>query len=182
MTLEKGNVLILDEPTNHLDLDAKEAIEHALDEFDGTVIFVSHDRYLLNKIAGKILEIKSGGAELFNGGFDYYLDISNKRRLAKQQLSDEEKSQKAAELAAEKNIKAYKSKEQRSIEAKKRNRIKELEESIENIQKELDALQAEITFEEVYSDFELMNSKCSMIDELKKKADEMFDEIVELSE
>lgn len=182
MTLEKGNVLILDEPTNHLDLDAKEAIEHALDEFDGTVIFVSHDRYLLNKIAGKILEIKSGGAELFNGGFDYYLDISNKRRLAKQQLSDEEKSRKAAELAAEKNIKAYKSKEQRSIEAKKRNRIKELEESIENIQKELDALQAEITFEEVYSDFELMNSKCSMIDELKKKADEMFDEIVELSE
>mgnify|MGYP000677094017 FL=1 len=169
MTLEKGNVLILDEPTNHLDLDAKEAIEHALDEFDGTVIFVSHDRYLLNKIAGKILEIKSGGAELFNGGFDYYLDISNKRRLAKQQLSDEEKSRKAAELAAEKNIKAYKSKEQRSIEAKKRNRIKELEESIENIQKELDALQAEITFEEVYSDFELMNSKCSMIDETEKK-------------
>ena len=56
MTLEKGNVLILDEPTNHLDLDAKEAIEHALDEFDGTVIFVSHDRYLLNKIAGKILK------------------------------------------------------------------------------------------------------------------------------
>ncbi len=102
MTLEKGNVLILDEPTNHLDLDAKEAIEHALDEFDGTVIFVSHDRYLLNKIAGKILEIKNGGAELFNGGFDYYLDISNKRRLAKQQLSDEEKSRKAAELAAEK--------------------------------------------------------------------------------
>ena len=81
--------------------------------------------------------------------------------MAKQQLSDEEKSRKAAELAAEKNIKAYKSKEQRSIEAKKRNRIKELEESIENIQKELDALQAEITFEEVYSDFELMNSKCS---------------------
>ena len=53
MMLEKGNVLILDEPTNHLDLTSKESIERALDEFDGTVIFVSHDRYLLNKIAGK---------------------------------------------------------------------------------------------------------------------------------
>lgn len=182
MMLEKGNVLILDEPSNHLDLDAKEAIEQALDEFDGTIIFVSHDRYLLNKIAGKILEIKSGGAELFNGGFDYYLDISNKRRLAQQNISDEAKAKKAAELAAEKNIRTYKSKEQRNIEAKKRNRIKELEESIEKIQDELNLLQTEITLPEIYSDFELMHSKCSLIDELKKKADDMFDEIVELSE
>lgn len=182
MMLEKGNVLILDEPSNHLDLDAKEAIEQALDEFDGTVIFVSHDRYLLNKIAGKILEIKSGGAELFNGGFDYYLDISNKRRLAQQNILDQEKARKAEELSAEKNIKTYKSKEQRNIEAKKRNRIKELEESIEKIQDELNLLQTEITLPEIYSDFELMHSKCSLIDELKKKADDMFDEIVELSE
>lgn len=182
MMLEKGNVLILDEPSNHLDLDAKEAIEQALDEFDGTIIFVSHDRYLLNKIAEKILEIKSGGAELFNGGFDYYLDISNKRRLAQQNISDEAKAKKAAELAAEKNIRTYKSKEQRNIEAKKRNRIKELEESIEKIQDELNLLQTEITLPEIYSDFELMHSKCSLIDELKKKADDMFDEIVELSE
>ena len=129
-----------------------------------------------------ILEIKSGGAELFNGGFDYYLDISNKRRLAQQNISDEAKAKKAAELAAEKNIRTYKSKEQRNIEAKKRNRIKELEESIEKIQDELNLLQTEITLPEIYSDFELMHSKCSLIDELKKKADDMFDEIVELSE
>ena len=78
MMLEKGNVLILDEPTNHLDLASKEAVEQALDEFDGTVIFVSHDRYLLNKISEKILEIRSDGTEMFSGNFDYYLDITRK--------------------------------------------------------------------------------------------------------
>ncbi len=182
MMLEKGNVLILDEPTNHLDLDAKEAIEDALDEFDGTIIFVSHDRYLLNKIAGRLLEIRTDGTEMYEGGFDYYLDINKKRRMEEQQLIDEQKAQKAAELAAEKNVRVYKSKEQKKLEAQRRNRIKELENSIEDVQSQLDLLQEEITREEVYSDFELMNSKCSLIDELKKKADDMFDEIVELSE
>ncbi len=182
MMLEKGNVLILDEPTNHLDLDAKEAIEQALDEFDGTVIFVSHDRYLLNKIAGRLLEIRTDGTEIYEGGFDYYLEVNRKRRMEEQLRIDAEKAQKAAEAAAEKSVKAYKSKEQRTLEAKKRNRIRELENAIEDIQQQLDVLQEEITREEVYSDFELMNSKCSLIDELKQKSDEMFDEIVELSD
>lgn len=182
MMLEKGNVLILDEPTNHLDLDAKEAIEQALDEFDGTVIFVSHDRYLLNKIAGRLLEIRTDCTEIYEGGFDYYLEVNKKRRMEEQLRIDAEKAQKAAEIAAEKSVKAYKSKEQRTLEAKRRNRIRELENAIEDIQQQLDILQEEITREEVYSDFELMNSKCSLIDELKQKSDEMFDEIVELSD
>lgn len=182
MMLEKGNVLILDEPTNHLDLDAKEAIEQALDEFDGTVIFVSHDRYLLNKIAGRLLEIRADGTEIYEGGFDYYLEVNRKRRMEEQLRIDAEKAQKAAEAAAEKSVKAYKSKEQRTLEAKRRNRIRELENAIEDIQQQLDVLQEEITREEVYSDFELMNSKCSLIDELKQKSDEMFDEIIELSD
>lgn len=182
MMLEKGNVLILDEPTNHLDLDAKEAIEQALDEFDGTVIFVSHDRYLLNKIAGRLLEIRTDGTEIYEGGFDYYLEVNRKRRMEEQAVIDAQKAQKAAEIAAEKSVKAYKSKEQRTLEAKRRNRIRELENAIEDIQQQLDVLQEEITKEEVYSDFELMNSKCSLIDELKQKSDEMFDEIVELSD
>ncbi len=182
MMLEKGNVLILDEPTNHLDLDAKEAIEQALDEFDGTVIFVSHDRYLLNKIAGRLLEIRKDGTEIYEGGFDYYLEVNQKRRMEEQQAADAQKAQRAAKLAAEKNVRAYKSKEQRSLEAKKRARIKELEDSIEDIQQQLEVLQEEITQESVYSDFELMNEKCRLIDELKQRSDEMFDEIIELSE
>jgi len=182
MMLEKGNVLILDEPTNHLDLASKEAVEQALDEFDGTVIFVSHDRYLLNKISEKILEIRSDGTEMFSGNFDYYLDITKKREQEAQQIIEAEKQAKAQAIAQEKNARAYKSKEQRAAEAKKRARIKELEDTIESNEEKLAVLQEEITREEIYSDFELMNSKCAEIEKLKNDNDAMFEEIIELSE
>lgn len=180
MMLEKGNVLILDEPTNHLDLGAKESVEQALDEFDGTVIFVSHDRYLLSRIASRILEIRTDGAEMYEGGFEYYLDVNRKRRIEQQRLAEVQKAEKAAEIAAEKNARTYKNREQRNAEAKKRSRIKELETAIDDMQRQLNTLQEEITHEDVYSNFELMHSKCTLIDELKKKSDEMFEEIIEL--
>ncbi|MGN0620724.1 MAG: ATP-binding cassette domain-containing protein [Porcipelethomonas sp.] len=182
MMLEKGNVLILDEPTNHLDLTAKEAIEEALDEYDGTVIFVSHDRYLLNRIAEKILEIRHDGTEMYNGDFDYYLDVNKKRDAAAQLEAENQKKEAQAQAYAEKKASSYRSKEQRCAEAKKRNRIKELENTIEEKQMLLDSLQEEISHQEVYSDFELMNSKCTEINLLKEQIDEMFDEIIELSE
>ena len=181
MMLEKGNVLILDEPTNHLDLTAKEAIEQALDEFDGTIIFVSHDRYLLNKISEKILEIRSDGTELFNGNFDYYLNVTKKREQEIQQAIDAEKAAKVQAAVQEKKAQAYKSKEQRAIEAKRRLRIKELETLIEEKEQLLAELQNEITKEEIYSNFEVMNSKCIEIEKLKNDIDEMFEEIIELS-
>lgn len=182
MMLEKGNVLILDEPTNHLDITAKEAIEEALAEYDGTIIFVSHDRYLLNRIADKILEIRKDGTEIYNGDFDYYLDVNKKREIAAQLAADELKRAEEAKNIAEKKTAAFKSKEQRSAEAKRRNRIKELEKKIDAKQEMLNALQIEITQEEVYSDFVLMNSKCTEINTLKEQIDHMFDEIIELSE
>ncbi len=182
MMLEKGNVLILDEPTNHLDITAKEAIEEALAEYDGTIIFVSHDRYLLNRIADKILEIRKDGTEIYNGDFDYYLDVNKKREIAAQLAADELKRAEEAKNITEKKTAAFKSKEQRSAEAKRRNRIKELEKEIDSKQEMLNALQIEITQEEVYSDFVLMNSKCTEINTLKEQIDHMFDEIIELSE
>lgn len=182
MMLEKGNVLILDEPTNHLDITAKEAIEEALAEYDGTIIFVSHDRYLLNRIADKILEIRKDGTEIYNGDFDYYLDVNKKREIAAQLAADELKRAEEAKNIAEKKTAAFKSKEQRSAEAKRRNRIKELEKKIDAKQEMLNDLQIEITQEEVYSDFVLMNSKCTEINTLKEQIDHMFDEIIELSE
>lgn len=182
MMLEKGNVLILDEPTNHLDITAKEAIEEALAEYDGTIIFVSHDRYLLNRIADKILEIRKDGTEIYNGDFDYYLDVNKKREIAAQLAADELKRAEEAKNIAEKKTAAFKSKKQRSAEAKRRNRIKELEKEIDEKQEMLNALQIEITQEEVYSDFVLMNSKCTEINTLKEQIDHMFDEIIELSE
>lgn len=74
LSLQKDNFLILDEPTNHLDIDSKEVLENALIEFDGTLLFVSHDRYFINRVATKVLEISEQGSALYLGDYDYYLE------------------------------------------------------------------------------------------------------------
>ena len=98
MMQEHGNVLILDEPTNHLDLASKEAIESALEEYTGTVIFVSHDRYLLSKIAGRLIELKDGEYRLHEYGFDKYLDVLRDEQAAEKRAAELEKQQKLRQL------------------------------------------------------------------------------------
>lgn len=180
MMQEHGNVLILDEPTNHLDLASKEAIESALEEYTGTVIFVSHDRYLLSKIAGRLIELKDGEYRLHEYGFDKYLDVLRDEQAAEKRAAELEKQQKAAQAAKDKSAKVYKTKQQRSAEAARKNEIRRIENEIEAMQQQIDALTEEISHEEVYSDYELMNKKCAEIDELKNKIDEYFDILVEL--
>lgn len=180
MMQEHGNVLILDEPTNHLDLASKEAIESALEEYTGTVIFVSHDRYLLSKIAGRLIELKDGEYRLHEYGFDKYLDVLRDEQAAEKRAAELEKQQKAAQAAKDKSAKVYKTKQQRSAEAARKNEIRRIENEIEALQQQADALTEEISHEDVYSDYELMNKKCAEIDELKNKIDEYFDILVEL--
>ena len=72
--LQKANFLILDEPTNHLDLDSKQVLENALIDYPGTLLFVSHDRYFINRIANKIAELSPEGVEEFLGDYDYYVE------------------------------------------------------------------------------------------------------------
>ena len=180
MMQEHGNVLILDEPTNHLDLASKEAIESALEEYTGTVIFVSHDRYLLSKIAGRLIELKDGEYRLHEYGFDKYLDVLRDEQAAEKRAAELEKQQKAAQAAKDKSAKVYKTKQQRSAEAARKNEIKRIENEIEAMQQQIDTLTEEISHEDVYSDYELMNKKCAEIDELKNKIDEYFDILVEL--
>ena len=182
MMQEHGNVLILDEPTNHLDLSSKEAIEEALAEYTGTVIFVSHDRYLLSKIADRLIELTDGTYRLHNYGFEKYLDVLRDEQAAEKKALDAEKQQKAAEAAKEKSVKGYRSKQQRSADAARKNEMKRLEKEIDDLQAQIDALTEEIGREEVYSDYELMNQKCAEIDELKKKIDEDFELLIELDQ
>lgn len=180
MMQEHGNVLILDEPTNHLDLASKEAIEEALAEYTGTVIFVSHDRYLLSKIADRLIELKDGSFRLHEYGFDKYLDVLRSEQAAEKRAADAEKLAKAAEAAKDKSAKVYKTKQQRSAEAARKNEMKRIENEIDGLQARIDALTEEIASEEVYSDYELMNRKCAEIEALKNKIDENFDRLVEL--
>lgn len=180
MMQEHGNVLILDEPTNHLDLSTKEAIEEALEEYTGTIIFVSHDRYLLSKIADRLIELTDGGYRCHNFGFEKYLDVLREEQSEQKRAADEEKRQRAAEAAKEKSEKNYRSKQQRSADAARKNEMRRLEKEIDELQAKIDALIEEIGREEVYSDYELMNAKCAEIDELKQRIDENFELLIEL--
>lgn len=182
MMLERGNVLILDEPTNHLDIDTREVLEQALYEFDGTIIFVSHDRYLLNKLATRIIEITENSTESYNGGFDDYITVKREKEAALQQEIDAQKQEKARQIAEEKNVKAYRSKEQRAADAKKRNRIKELENEIARLEEEMSVIQQELADPEVCADYKLMQEKCDALESMKKLCSEYEDEWVMLSE
>ncbi len=172
MMIERGNVLILDEPTNHLDISMKEVIEDALMEFSGTILFVSHDRYLLDRVADRILEITADGIRIYQGGFQSWLD-------AEQQRQRELRTAQTVQKPAPKGEKpAYRSKQQRALEAKQRSRKRELEKLSDELQQELDLLNEEIAREEVYSDFELMQQKCHRMDEIRIMLDETLDELI----
>lgn len=182
MMLERANVLVLDEPTNHLDMSAKEVIENALDQYDGTVIFVSHDRYLLSRIADRIIEITPNSAELFSGGFEGYITEKRRRMAAQEQKDAEERQEKARLEAKAKQSKAYRSKEQRSKDAKRRERIKELEELINSCESRITQLQEELGMNSVCSDYELMNLKCAELEQQKNLSAEYSDEWLTLCE
>lgn len=182
MMLERGNVLILDEPTNHLDIDTKEVLEQALCEFDGTIIFVSHDRYLLNKLATRIIEITENSVESYNGGFDDYIAVKREKDAAQQQFHEREKQEKAKQLAEEKSVKAYRTKEQRAADAKKRSRIKELENEIARLEGEMEIIQQELADPDVCSDYQLMQEKCAAFENMKKLCSDYEEEWLVLSE
>ncbi len=182
MMQEHGNVLILDEPTNHLDLASKEAIEEALEEYTGTVIFVSHDRYLLSKIADRLIELTEGGYREHNYGFAKYLDVLRDEQAEEKRIADAAKFAKAAEAAREKNERSYRSKQQRSADAARKNEMRRLEKEIDELQARIDLLTEEISREEVYTDYELMSGKCAEIDSLKQQIDADFEKLIELDE
>lgn len=177
--LERANVLILDEPTNHLDLASKEILEKALVDYEGTLIFVSHDRYLLNKVPHKIIEIKENEAVTYDGGFDKYME---KMSEASAREAEEKRIRKVQDAEKKDNNQGYKTKEMRQQEAKRKNRIRELEKLIEESEAECLEIETEMTDEEVFSDYALMNEKCERLEELKKALEEYYEEWEQLSE
>ncbi|RGG15094.1 ABC transporter ATP-binding protein [Ruminococcus sp. AF26-25AA] len=182
MALNRGNVLVLDEPTNHLDLSTKEVLEDALAEFGGTIILVSHDRYLLNKVASRIIEIKHDEVNSYEGNFDAYSEAMNAARQLKMQSEAEIKRAEEEKAYKENKAKQYRSKEQRAADAQKRNRIRELEKEIEDTEVLIFELENAISDPEIASDYSKMSEKCKELEEAKTALDEKMDEWAELSD
>lgn len=182
MALNRGNVLVLDEPTNHLDLNTKEVLEDALAEFGGTIILVSHDRYLLNKVASRIIEVKHDEVNSYEGNFDAYSEAVNAARQLKMQSEAEIKRAEEEKAYKENKAKQYRSKEQRAADAQKRNRIRELEKEIEDTEVLIFELENAISDPEIASDYSKMSEKCKELEEAKTSLDQKMDEWAELSD
>ena len=150
--LEKHDLLILDEPTNHLDIDSKEVLEDALIDYDGTICFVSHDRFFINKVATAILEIEETGSTLYLGDYDYYLE----KKQEKEELAALQEAKDAPLATAQPMTEAKASyhaskEEQRQIRTLTR-RIEQLETEMHDIETALEQVHEAMTLEENYSD------------------------------
>ena len=180
--LEKSNVLILDEPTNHLDLASKEILERAMTEFGGTILFVSHDRYLLSKVPDKIVEITSNGADVYNGNYEDYCEALERKAKIQAEQAAQLAKENALKVKRETTDGGFRSKEQRREDAKRKNRIKELEILIEQAEARIAELEGEMTREEVFSDYKVMAEHCTEVDDLRQKLEEYFEEWTSLEE
>ena len=167
LMLEKANVMLLDEPPNHLDLPSKEVLEEALEEYEGTLLFVSHDRYLLNKLPDKIIEMNQDGITVYEGKYDDYMAQQQTQTAA---AAEDTKPKKKAQSGS------YRSKEQRRATVQRRSRIRELEEQIAWLEKETKLLQEELGEEAVYTDYQLATEKTVKIEENSKKLDACYEE------
>ncbi|MBQ4270077.1 MAG: ABC-F family ATP-binding cassette domain-containing protein [Clostridia bacterium] len=167
---EGGNTLILDEPTNHLDLPARESLEAALKAFDGTVLFVSHDRYFIQSLAGKILELENGTATEFKGAYDEFTAYKSALKAAA------EEKEKSVRQSPAPTVSSYRSKEERAADARKKQRVKEIEKEISALETENDALTEEISNPDVAKNFALLSEKCTRMDEIKTKLDALYAE------
>ena len=182
MAFTRGNVLILDEPTNHLDLSTKEVLDDVLAQFDGTIILVSHDRYLINKVATKVIEVTENGTEEFEGNYDKYIEAKKLTAAQREQAIEQLKEKKLNEEREIKKQNTYRSKQQRAESARKRLRISELEKEIEELEVRIFTLESEISEPDISQNFEVMNEKCKELEKCRTSLDEKMDEWAELEE
>lgn len=139
LSMDKQNFLILDEPTNHLDIDNKEVLENALIDYEGTLLFVSHDRYFINRIATKVVELSESGSKLYLGDYDYYLE-KKKEEEELAALLAEQASEKQTQIPKPKND-FYQNKEQQKLLRNLKRKITQIEENLTLIDTTIDQLE-----------------------------------------
>ena len=177
LMLQKNNFLLLDEPTNHLDIDSKEMLELSLEDYEGTVFFISHDRYFIDKIATRILEVTPHGVVSYLGNYSDYME-------KKQQLAELEAAKLAEESNAttNNNVTDYqKQKEQRRLEQQRKRQLEDIESKIAAYEEELEYKKAELFQEEVYLDTQKSAQVQARIEELEELIMESMETWEELS-
>lgn len=184
LSLEKDNFLLMDEPTNHLDIEAKEVLEQALDNYDGTLLFVSHDRYFINELANKIISVRDGHAKIYNGNYSYYLDEKAKQAAATQE-AEAQKAENETTPSASQNKGKLSYQEQKARDSQKRKlerAVSDAEARIEKLEAEEQEIQAEMANPDIAASFEKLGplqEKLSAVQEQLGQANNDWENVLE---
>ncbi|NVX59474.1 ABC-F family ATP-binding cassette domain-containing protein [Listeria monocytogenes] len=184
LTLLEANVLILDEPTNHLDIESKEVLEAALIDFEGTILFVSHDRYFINRIASKIVELASEKATVFLGDYDYYQEkLAEEKELARLDAEDRRKKGEQVEATASvRKLNYQEEKEQQKLLRQRKRKLEEIEKSMEETDEKIAELELQLTNPEVFQDHEKSLEITQVLDAVKADGEKLMEEWEQISE
>lgn len=182
LSLEKDNFLLMDEPTNHLDIEAKEVLEQALDTYDGTLLFVSHDRYFINELANKIISVSDGHAKIYNGNYSYYLDEKAKQAAAVQE-AEAEQTESTTSANQNKGKLSYQEQKARDSQKRKLERaVSEAEARIEKLEAEEQEIQTEMANPDIAASFEKLGplqEKLSAVQEQLEQANNDWENALE---
>ena len=176
LILSQSNLLLLDEPTNHLDIPSREALEEAILNYDGTLIVISHDRYFLNKVISRILELNEDGINEYLGNYSYYMDKKlNPTRF--DNTCDDTKTKTKTQINNEKKKKRESQKEERAKKA----RIREIESLISDLEQKLEILQEDLCDEKIYSNPSESARVSNEIKDSEEQLEKLYEEWEELN-
>lgn len=178
LMLQRNNFLLLDEPTNHLDIDSKEMLELSLEDYEGTLFFISHDRYFIDKIATRILEVTPHGVVSYLGNYSDYIE---KKRLINEQMASQQNEM--ANSSTNSITDYQKQKEQRRLEQQRKRQLEDIENKINAYEEELAYKKAELFQEEVYLDSQksaLVQSRIEELEELLLEAMDIWESLAQI--
>lgn len=175
LSMNKENFLILDEPTNHLDIDNKEVLENALIDYQGTLLFVSHDRYFINRIANKVIELSPDGSKLYLGDYDYYLE----KKKEEEEIAELKAKEEAPVKAPKKKF--YQDKEQQKLIRSLRRKIETIEENLATLDESIASLETQMSQPEVLNDHVELMALTNDLEAKKAEQEEQLTSWEELS-
>ena len=173
LMMQKANLLILDEPTNHLDLDSKEILENALLDYPGTILFVSHDRYFINRIASKVVEMEKDGATEYLGDYDYF--VEKKLEQAELKALAENTQSSVNSVKQEKNS-YQQDKEAKKLERQRLRRIEEIEGKIEELEQSIEKNEQLLCEPEIFQDHEKSLEILQENEQIKSDLEKLMEE------
>lgn len=170
LAMKHDNFLILDEPTNHLDIDSKEVLENAVMDFNGTFLFVSHDRYFINKVATCVLEIAPQGSTLYLGDYDYYLEKkAEQEEIAAAKSTAETPIENSPKEVSTGKVNYQQGKERQKQERRLKRSVEEFEQLVEKLDAQKNDLENQMSSPENYNDLEKMGELQAKLQEISKK-------------